>query len=313
MRFLFLFLDGVGLGNDDPEVNPLAKAEMPHLQELLDGKRLLAASAPLITKRATLTAIDACLGIPGLPQSATGQATLITGMNVPQQIGRHYGPKPNREIRQLLEQGSLFSQLLQRGYTAALLNAYPESYFDAIKSGKRLYSAIPQAVVNAGIALKTRSDLYQRQALSADFTGLGWRTRLKYNDAPVISEQQAGELLAELALSYDFTFFEYWPSDYAGHRQDEAEALRLLEAFDQVLGGLLAAWDDQQGLVLLTSDHGNMEDLSTRRHTDNPVPALLIGSPELRSRFTADLHSLVDIAPAILQFFPRRLPCVSPN
>jgi bisphosphoglycerate-independent phosphoglycerate mutase (AlkP superfamily) len=79
-------------------------------------------------------------------------------------------------------------------------------------------------------------------------------------------------------------------------------AIALLDEFDQVLGGLLSAWDRETGLILLTSDHGNMEDLSTRRHTDNPVPALLIGAPELRREFTNNLHDLTDVSPAIMRF-----------
>lgn len=306
MHFLFLFMDGVGLGKDDPQANPLVKAAMPNLCSLLDGKKLFAGAAPRNSERATLLALDANLGVAGLPQSASGQAALLTGKNIPQIVGHHYGPKPNQEIRQLLQQGSLFSELAQRGYQAALLNAYPERYFLGINSGKRLYSAIPQAVVDAGIALKTTQDLYQGDALSADFTGLAWRTRLKYEDAPLIAEFQAGQRMAQLAFSYDFAFFEYWPSDYAGHRQDEQAAISLLEAFDQVLAGLLQHWDDRHGLILITSDHGNIEDLSTRRHTDNPVPALVIGALELREKFCRELHSLVDVTPAILQFYPWR-------
>jgi bisphosphoglycerate-independent phosphoglycerate mutase (AlkP superfamily) len=50
---------------------------------------------------------------------------------------------------------------------------------------------------------------------------------------------------------------------------------------------------------MITSDHGNLEDLSTRRHTKNPVPALLIGSTYLREQFTKNLKTLTDVAPAI--------------
>ena len=42
MRVLFLFLDGVGLGPDDPNTNPLAQAAMPNLSRLLNGRRLVA-------------------------------------------------------------------------------------------------------------------------------------------------------------------------------------------------------------------------------------------------------------------------------
>ena len=91
---LFLFLDGVGLGEDDPKRNPFAAADMLNLVDLLEGRRLVQGSAPFEGKRATLLAVDARLGVEGTPQSATGQAALLTGENVPAQVGEHYGPKP---------------------------------------------------------------------------------------------------------------------------------------------------------------------------------------------------------------------------
>jgi 2,3-bisphosphoglycerate-independent phosphoglycerate mutase len=107
--------------------------------------------------------------------------------------------------------------------------------------------------------------------------------------------------------TYDLAFFEFWPSDYAGHHQDRAGAIDLLQRFDQVLAGLLADWRDEEGLILITSDHGNMEDLSQRHHTNNPVPALVIGSRALRDRFCAGLNDLVGVTPAILQFYPPKV------
>jgi 2,3-bisphosphoglycerate-independent phosphoglycerate mutase len=307
MRVLFLFLDGVGLGPDDPNTNPLAGAAMPNLTRLLSGQRLVAGETPLVTDRATVVALDACLGVPGTPQSATGQAALLTGRNVPAEIGYHYGPKPNPAVAAFLRSSNgahrdnLFQSLQDAGKRSALLNAYPETYFAAIDSGRRLYSAIPLAVVSAGLALKTADDLNAGKALSADFTGQGWRERLSLPDTPLLAPVEAGARLAELAAGYELAFFEYWLSDYAGHGQDMAAALSLLATFDEVLGGLLAAWDDEAGIILITSDHGNLEDLSVRGHTTHPVPALVIGAPELRRRFTFGLHDLTDVTPNILR------------
>jgi hypothetical protein len=304
MKFLFLFLDGVGLTDDNAEINPFAKASMPNLEALLEGHKLVSQVAPLDTTRATFLSLDTNLGVEGMPQSATGQATLLTGKNVPQIIGEHYGPKPNKKVAAVIHNGTLFSDLVNRGYNAAFLNAYPERYFESIRSGRRLYSAIPLAVTSAGLPLMTTEDFYAGRALAADFTGEGWRTFLNYTDAPVMESLEAGKSLARLAMGYDFAFFEYWPSDYAGHRQDKGAAVGLMESFDSILAGLLDAWDDEAGLVLVTSDHGNMEDMSTRRHTHNPVPALVIGDRALRKRFAQGLRSLVDVAPAIMQFYP---------
>ena len=314
MRFLFVFLDGVGLGASDPLVNPFAHGHLPHLESLLGGRPFVLDSLPvpddplhnyylpLECERATLAALDAGLGVSGLPQSATGQAVLLTGINIPQAIGYHYGPKPNLEVAEFLRNGNLFNTLRERGKKAALINAYPPRYFHGIESGRRLFSSIPLAVASAGIPLKTQADLFAGKALSADFTGQGWRERLGLPDTPILTLPQAGERMANLAADYDLAFFEYWLSDYAGHGQDMAEGRALLETIDQVLGGLLEAWDDDQGLILITSDHGNLEDLSTRRHTANPVPALVVGAKAYRQRFIAELHDLTDVTPAILNF-----------
>ena len=299
MRVLFFFLDGVGLGQDDPVNNPLARADMPNLRSLLNGRRLVRGAASLETERATLVALDACMGVRGHPQSATGQAALLTGHNVSATLGYHFGPWPNTRIVELLTEDNLFGAAQVNGQPAALLNAYPEGYFAAINSGYRSYSAIPKAAVSAGLTLKTTDDLMAGRALSTDFTGQAWRERLNIPGTPLLTHRDAGRRMAQLATEHAFTFFEYWPSDYAGHRQDMAESTGLLKALDEVLGGLLAAWQDDAGLILVTSDHGNLEDLSTRGHTRNPVPALLIGAPDLRRAFAASLHDLTDVAPAI--------------
>jgi bisphosphoglycerate-independent phosphoglycerate mutase (AlkP superfamily) len=120
---------------------------------------------------------------------------------------------------------------------------------------------------------------------------------LQIADAPITTAQEAGEKLAGLAQGYDFSMFEYWASDYAGHKQDMDWAVEQMETFDSVLEGLVESWDMDEDLILVTSDHGNMEDLSTRRHTDARVPGLVIGGK--RQRFTDGLADLTGIAPRI--------------
>ena len=303
MPLLLLFLDGVGLGENDPKKNPFTHTDMANLTNLLDGHRLHGGSAPYNGERASLLSLDASLGVAGLPQSATGQAVLLTGINVPKEIGYHYGPKPDPSVSEYLIDGrNIFSRLVQAGKRVALLNAYPPRYFHSVQAGRRLYSAIPLAVTAAGISLFTQDDLFHGRAVSADFTGQGWHDLLDIPETPILSPYAAGCRLAAVAQEYDFAMFEYWASDYAGHGQNMSRACELLETLDDVLGGLLEAWHDDQGLILITSDHGNLEDLSTRHHTLNPVPALVIGIPRARQDFVFGLSSLLDIAPAIVKY-----------
>ncbi|MBK8780354.1 MAG: alkaline phosphatase family protein [Anaerolineales bacterium] len=301
MKLLFLFLDGIGLGTDNPETNPFVRANMPHLESLLGGKKLTGSAAPFENEHLSLMAADPNLGVKGLPQSATGQAVLLTGINIPAELGYHYGPKPNPEVAQYLDGGTLFSKIVKAGKKTALLNAYPPRYFDGIDSGKRLYSSIPLALTNAGIPLFTDKDYYEGKALSADFTGEGWHEFLGFPDAPTYEAEVAGKKLGKLASQYDFSFFEYWASDYAGHKQDMPWAIRQMETFDSVLKGLLETWQAEEGLIVLTSDHGNMEDLSTRKHTAAKVPLIVFGNSNTRHDFTG-ITQLSEIAPAISKY-----------
>jgi len=300
-RVLFLFLDGVGLGANDPSSNPFAAAHLPTIERLLEGSSLVAETAPFEGDRATLISIDAGLGVPGDPQSASGQAALLTGRNIPQLIGGHYGPKPNEAIAAALKDGNLFAEVVRRGGRAQLLNAYPPRYFEAILRRRRLYSSIPLAASLAGLRLMTSDDLQAGRALAADFTGIGWAALPDLPPAPIFSPEEAGQQLARLTLAADLTWFDYWPSDYAGHRASLEQAIALLETFDRVLGGLVDAWADRPDLVVLTSDHGNLEDLAHRGHTLAPVPGLLIGPRDLRRSFARGLTDLTGFHDAILR------------
>lgn len=305
-RVLFLFLDGVGLNGADPERNPFAAAQMPYLRSLLDGRQLLRTTAPYDGQIASLRAVDARLGIEGLPQSATGQASLLTGRNVAAEIGVHYGPKPNPPIASILRQDNLFSMVKRIGGEAALLNAYPPRYFASIRSGRRLHAAIPLAVTSAGIPLRTAEDLQAGLGISADFTGAGWVAQPGFPPAPVYTPAEAGMLIAKLAQKVDLAWFEYWLTDYAGHRGSLQQAITLLEGFARVLESIVNAWDMVSDLIVISSDHGNLEDLSVRGHTLNPVPALLIGPESLRKEFASNLDDLTDFVPAILRTLRKR-------
>jgi hypothetical protein len=294
-----LFLDGVGLGGTDPKINPFVTAKLPHLTGLL-GAGWYTTRQPIVTQRASLVPTDANLAMPNKPQSATGQATILTGRNVPQLVGEHYGPKPNPAVQALIAEGTLFKEVVEGGGQAALITPYPQGYFDAVERGKRLLSAVPLAAAEAGLSLMTADDLRNGRAVSPGFTGQGWREHLGYDDIPLLTLDEAGRQIARVASHYQFSFFEHWPSDRAGHRGTLAEAAAHLEMIDAVFGGLLTAWDDENGLFILTSDHGNIEEKDQRQHTRNPVPTLLLGPDH--ATLASKIHDLKDIAEVVRIF-----------
>lgn len=321
-RVLFLFLDGVGIGSDDPAVNPLARDEYPVLASLVGGCRLTAESGRIRHDDALLAPLDAQLGVPGRPQSATGQAALLTGLNAPRIVGEHYGPRPDNRVRAVVDRANLIAVLQARGHATLFCNAYPQGYFDAVARGKRLMSVLPYAATQAGQQLLNAQDLYAGRGLAADFTAAGWRTQLGYMDAPVLTPEEAGRHLWQVAQSYQFVLFEHWLTDLLGHRRQLAEAVDNFSVFDAFLGGLLAAVGPAltDTLILIASDHGNVEDCSHGKHTENPALGLVIGGATSNSEGCADRHvargvadaesnlrALTDVAPLILRFLDDKL------
>lgn len=299
-RVIFLFLDGVGLGADDPAINPLAGRVYPTLDRLTGGRPLTASSGRVIGASAALIPADAQMGIPGRPQSATGQATLLSGQNAPALLGEHYGPRPDSRVRRILGHGNLFQRVQELGLAACFINAYPQGYFDAVQRGKRLLSAIPYAATVAGLPLLTHEELRNGVALASDFTNEGWRTELGYTDVPVYSPAAAGAKLWELARDNALIFLEHWQTDVYGHHRQLTEAVADLQTFDGFLGGLLDAADLDDTLVIVASDHGNVEDCSHGKHTENPALTLLVGSAS--AEYAQKVWALTDLAPVALEY-----------
>ncbi|MCA9983899.1 MAG: hypothetical protein KDE59_06385 [Anaerolineales bacterium] len=300
-RFVHLFfLDGVGLGNAAPDSNPYLSANLAGLTRRLGPDWFLNGREPIITPQLSLVPTDANLGMPGRPQSATGQATILTGRNVPAAIGTHYGPKPNAAVRAEIDKGTIFSAVTAAGGRAALITPYPQGYFDGLTSGKRLLSAVPYAATQAGLDLLTAADLQAGRAVSPGFTGQAWRDHLGYDDIPLLSLAEAGQQIAAIARQHQFSFFEHWPSDRAGHRGSLAAAAQHLETVAAVIDSLLDNWDYENGLLIITSDHGNIEDKSHRNHTLNPVPTILAGPGQ--AEYAGRIHDLTDLVPIIRDF-----------
>jgi hypothetical protein len=290
-----IFLDGIGLGADDPSVNPFAIAHTPTLLQLANGHRWLASTGIQESDRSLFIPTDPRMGVAGRPQSGTGQAAILTGRNIPQLVGEHYGPKPNKATRDLIDEDNFFMQVQAHGQRAALLEAYPPRWHQGIDSGKRLRSSYQQAAHVAGLRIFNEDDLYAGRAFAVDWTGEGWRTQLGYSDSPVYEPQEAGRKLVEVSRDYEFGFFSHWCTDIIGPRGTMEEGVARLELFDAVRAGVLDTWQDDEGLVIISSDHGNMEAIGDRKHTENDVPTVVTG--QQRNLFRQNFSTLADYVP----------------
>ncbi|MDH7578409.1 MAG: metalloenzyme [Bacillota bacterium] len=301
MKVLMVFLDGFGLGEPDQRKNPYVTAQTPFLDEILGGHLLYRREGPLINLNAVMVPTETCLGIPGLPQSASGQTTLWTGVNAAARVGFHVNGYPTGTLIKILEEASIFKKLKSSGKRVAFANAYRPEYFEQVAQRRRRHSSSTVAALSAGLALRTLDDLRFGRAVYQDITN-EMLSRLGY-EVPVRSPAEAGTRLARLAAGYDFTLFEYFQTDIAGHRQDFFRARHLLTLLDTFLKEITANVDPFEFLILVVSDHGNVEDLSTDTHTVNPVPTLIIGR-EAR-KFSGSIKSLEDITPLIVEILSK--------
>jgi len=293
-RVLLLFVDGVGLGPDDPAINPVVAARTPALDRLL-GRKPTRAAGTIRRDGAVLVPLDATLEVDGLPQSATGQTALLTGLNAPQLVGRHVTAYPTARLKALLAEHNLFARVQRLGGAAALANAYTPEYFAGVAAGRLRHAAITFAALSAGVRLRDLDDLRAGAAVFHDLTNA--RPRAWGHDVPEISPTQAGRNLARISAGYQLTVFEFFLTDLAAHRRVPLPPVAVVEMLDALVAGVLEVVDPGATLVLLVSDHGNLEDSRQDTHTRNPVPALLIGSG--REAVAARLRSLVDVTPAL--------------
>ena len=300
MSVLFVFVDGVGAGARDPEVNPLARGEFL-LSQFSDG------SGVPLPRGGRAARADACLGVPCRPQSATGQTTLLTGENAPRRLGRHLLGFPNARLRELLLHRSIFRTLAEAGRSGTFANAYPVAYLRAIgfpcdgepefSLGRRRVRASATTVAfSAGASrFRTWADARAGQGLTPDITAA--RAARLGAGIPTRSPVEAAEILLGLAEEHDLTLFEFFESDEAGHSRSMERALETLSRLDLFLRALVKGLPERCAL-LVASDHGNLEDLSSRNHTLWPVPVLGFGAAAGR---VEEVRDLTQVAPLLLE------------
>jgi 2,3-bisphosphoglycerate-independent phosphoglycerate mutase len=336
-RFLFVFLDGVGLGEPAPHnpFTPTAQFEpAPFLRELLGVPLLLSpqrlgdpeirdqrsevsqnpndesqvshieiSSEPVIIHPSSfilhpsllLRAIDASLGLPGLPQSATGQTSLYTGRNAPAFMGRHVTGFANGTLRILIEESGMFKQVKELGGTATLANLYTDGYFEAIERRRIRYSVGTLLTMTAELPFRMPEDYAQGLALFWDITGELIHQR--ENSIKIITPEEGGKRLANIAAQHNLTLFECYMPDFAGHAQDYDQAIVIIQRIDRFLKSLIENLPNDVTLIV-SSDHGNVEDLSRKMHTLNPVPLLVYGKNATQFSEVVDIMGIV---PVIIQ------------
>jgi len=292
MAVLFIFVDGIGIGENQSE-NPLTSPKLSSFSYFTNQNGVHNECEERITNGQLFKKIDANIGIEGLPQSGTGQTSLFTGENASKKIGKHFGPYPHSKIKPLLRKKSLFHKTLEIDKKPHFLNAYPDIFFE--KSEKRnRWSCTTLMAKSTGVPLNRLEDVLNEKAITAEIVQWAWRDMLNL-DVPEIKPEEASKRVLNSLKENDLVLYEYYLTDKAGHAQDREMADRILSVLDRFLLYIIQNLNEKDTLII-TSDHGNLEDLSTKTHTRNPVPLFVKGDTEPFK----NAASILDITPAIL-------------
>ena len=101
----------------------------------------------------------------------------------------------------------------------------------------------------------------------------------------------------------DCIIVNYANPDMVGHTGNLDAAIKALEALDECIGKVMEAVKEKGGVVLITADHGNSEQMIDYKtgephtaHTTNPVPLVLVGMEDVKLKDGV----LADLAPTML-------------
>ncbi len=302
VSIIYLFIDGIGIGPDDRTSNPFSRHAGSVLSVCSDSTRPDSLSRDFL-----FLPLDAAMGVDGLPQSATGQTSLWTGVNAPQILGRHLTGFPGPTLRAVIDEYSIIKRFKNEGFAATLLNAYSEKFLKKLESMPRFASASTHTQRASGQKLFTLADLEKGRALYMDITHQIMHeyypeTRERF---PIVDAKTRGADLVRISQDYELVIFEYFLSDKAGHSQDFDAARFVIESLEQFIQGTCEAMGPDDTLII-SSDHGNLEDLSTKTHTRNPVPLLVYG--KLAESFTSGVEHLYDIPRRLYEIYGFSLP-----
>lgn len=274
-KLIMIMVDGFGIPPEGWKNSIYAKFCPPEFIELFENNSI---------------SLDATLGMKGIPQSATGQTAIFTGLNASKLVGSHLSGFPGPSLKSLLRENNIFLELIKLGKQVTFANAYVRYSLDNILDTR--FASVTSVMLST-FAEKAMdvNDMLSGQAVSHDITR---RTITEKYGVPTITPEKGATHLLNVSSKYDFILFEYYMTDKAGHSNEESELKISLNELSRFIIELTKNLPETTGL-LICSDHGNCEDIGSKQHTVNPVPLLLINiqTKNCQLRSITDIHNLI--------------------
>ncbi len=296
-KLILFFIDGIGLAPPSP-LNPVSRLFTAET----GGEGLVPVEGPRYRDRSLLVPLDACLGVEGLPQSATGQTSLFTGVNAPRFLGYHLTAFPNEELLPLFTERSIMKVLAGKGVRVTAVNMYTPGFFrERVGALKNRFPASTLTIKASGTPFRMEGEYGEGKAVFADITNE--LVRRRGHDIDLITPEEGARRTLNILEEGDFLFFEYFMTDHFGHKRDRESMDRCVDNLNRYVTALTGGMDLEREALLIVSDHGNSEDFSTGAHTVNPVPGLLIGGSEPQRERFSRCRDLTDVYAFMAEYF----------
>ena len=127
-----------------------------------------------------------------------------------------------------------------------------------------------------------------------------------YDLKPEMSAVEVTDKVVEAINSrkYDCIILNYANPDMVGHTGNLDAAIKAIETIDECVGRVVEAINANEGVLIITADHGNAEQMLDYKtgephtaHTTNPVPLILVGKEDVKLKE----GKLADLAPTMLK------------
>ena len=134
-----------------------------------------------------------------------------------------------------------------------------------------------------------------------------------YDLKPEMSAYEVTEKVIQAINSkkYDTIILNYANPDMVGHTGNLSAAIKAIETIDECVGKVCEAINEQNGVLIITADHGNAEQMIDYKtgephtaHTTNPVPLILVGMDNVKLKE----GKLCDLAPTMLDIMGLDIP-----
>ncbi len=259
MSVIVIFVDGVGIGQQDVSYNPCLHSNYQIFSPTIN-----------LPFNGIQFSLDACLGVNGLPQSATGQSSIYTGKNAAKLIGKHLFGFPNQKLKELLIKQSVFEKLNSLSYRCKFINAFRPVFFTSPEIFNNVRLSVTSEMNRAArLPFCSIKDIKNKNALYHDFTNK--ELIEKGFQLPIFDSNTASKVLIDQSKKYDLILYEYFLTDKAGHSKNMKYAISEINKIESLIYMVIEKSEGTNTSIIVCSDHGNIEDLRSRSHTYNPA------------------------------------------